>query len=189
MTTIILLRDEGYLCLYNTLKQERSHSRLVLVKPHPKRWHYFTPKPSVFVFVFLKYKWLTIFLSVSGVKGLYFKIASLIPQHRLWQQVYWGGCTVCNNRTTLPCLSPRTPYKHYHTDSLTCLTGINNGVVISTPIVRCVCGNAFIKTNCKSLGKCRLEPQWNVTSWKQQQKQKMVRVWKCWNPCILLAGM
>lgn len=37
MTTIILLRDEGYLCLHNTLKQERSHSRLVLVKPHPKR--------------------------------------------------------------------------------------------------------------------------------------------------------
>ena len=37
MTTMIILRDEGYLCLYNTVKQERSHSRPVLVKPHPKR--------------------------------------------------------------------------------------------------------------------------------------------------------
>ena len=30
MTTMIILRDEGYLCLYNTVKQERSHSRPVL---------------------------------------------------------------------------------------------------------------------------------------------------------------
>lgn len=122
------------------------------------------PKALFLGFFFLKYKWLTIFfLSASGVKGLYFKIASLVPQYRLWQQVYWGGCTTCNTRTTLPSLSPLTPNKHYHTDSLTCLTSINNGVVISTPTVRCVCGNAFVKTNWKSLGKCRLEPQWNTT--------------------------
>ena len=36
MTTMIILRDKDCLCLCNTLNQERSHSRLVLVKPHPK---------------------------------------------------------------------------------------------------------------------------------------------------------
>ena len=133
------------------------------------------------------------FLSVSGVKGLYFKIASLVPQYRLWQQVYWGSCTVCNNRTRLPFLSPLTPNKHYHTDSLTCLTGINSGVEISTPTVRCVCGNAFIKTNCKSLGKCRLEPQWNTTShpwgWLLcENNNKNKRWWGCGYGTLVFAG-
>lgn len=37
MATMIILRAEGHLRLHSTVKQERSHSRPVLVKPHPKR--------------------------------------------------------------------------------------------------------------------------------------------------------